>query len=80
MEQVGSLTGFEENFIGGISQNANLDFEGAPIVYLRENVFRPLVELLKQGSGHIAVGSKFSLFVTFTVTNVGWKQRANNLP
>ena len=53
-----SLSGFEEHFISGISPNANLDFLDASIVYLREAVFRPIVERLQQGDGHIIVGSK----------------------
>ena len=61
MGYVGSLTGFEEHFIGGISPNAKLDFLDASILYLREEVFRPIVEVLQQGSGRIVVGSKFSL-------------------
>ena len=56
-----SLTGFEKYFIGGISPNAFLDFLNASIVYLREDVFRPIVEILQQGSGRIIVGRKFSL-------------------
>ena len=61
MGYVDSLTGFEEHFIGGISPNAKLDFLDASILYLREEVFRPIVEVLQQGSGRIVVGSKFSL-------------------
>ena len=60
MGYVESLTGFEEHFIGGITPNANLDFLDASIVYLKEEVFRPIVEILQQGSGRIVVGSKIS--------------------
>ena len=55
------LSGFEEHFISGISPNANLDFLDASIVYLREAVFRPIVERLQQGSGHIIVGSNIDV-------------------
>ena len=58
---VDSLTGFEEHFIGGISPNANLDFLNASIVYLREEVFRPIVDILQEGSGRIIVGSRSSI-------------------
>lgn len=66
---VDSLTGFDEHFIGGISPNANLNFLDASIVYLREEVFRPIVEILQQGSGRIVVGSKISLFDICMIAN-----------
>ena len=53
-----SLIGFEEHFISGISPNAKLNFLDASIIYLKEAVFRPIVEILQQGSGRIVVGSK----------------------
>ena len=54
-----SLTGFEEHFIEGISPNAFLNFFDASIVYLWEDVFRPIVEILQLGSGIIGVGSMY---------------------
>ena len=59
---VASLKGFEEHFISGMSSNAKLDFLDASIVYLEESVFRPIVEVLQQGSGYIVVGSKYNIF------------------
>ena len=52
------MEGFEEHFISGMSSDAKLDFFDASIVYLEESVFRPIVEVLQQGSGYIVVGSK----------------------
>ena len=57
MGYVESLSGFEENFISGMSQDAELDFLDSNIVFLEESVFRPVVEILMQGSGSIVVGS-----------------------
>ena len=58
MGYVESLTGFEEHFISGMSPDAELNFHGSNIVYLEESVFRPVVDILMQGSGSIVVGSK----------------------
>ena len=58
MGYVESLTGFEEHFISGMSQDAELDFLDSNIVFLEESVFRPVVDILMQGSGSIVVGSK----------------------
>ena len=58
MGYVESLSGFEENFISGLSQDAELDFYDSNIVFLEESVFRPVVEILMQGSGSIVVGSR----------------------
>ena len=58
MGYVESLSGFEEHFISGMSQDAELDFWHSNIVFLEESVFRPVVEILMQGSGSIVVGSK----------------------
>ena len=70
-----SLTGFEAHFISGISSNANLDFLDAAIVYLREEVFQPIVKILQQGSGRIVVGSKIFLFDLCMI--IGEMLRAN---
>ena len=58
MGYVESLTGFEEHFISGMSPDAELNFLDSNIVYLEESVFRPVVDILMQGSGSIVVGSK----------------------
>ena len=69
MEYFEPLSEFEEHFISGISPNANLNFLDASIVYLREAVFRPIVERLQQGSGHIIVGSNM-LGISPNSTNI----------
>ena len=58
MGDVESLTGFEEHFISGMSPDAELNFLYSKIVFLEESVFRPVVDILMQGSGSIVVGSK----------------------
>ena len=58
MGYVESLTGFEEHFISGMSPDAELNFLDSNIVFLEESVFRPVVDILMQGSGSIVVGSK----------------------
>ena len=46
----------ETNFIEGITKETRINFMDANIVTLEENVFRPLVEVRRQGDGWISVG------------------------
>ena len=57
MDYFHSMEGFEEIFISGISPDARLSFLDSQIVFLEENVWLPVVQVLQQGTGSVIVGS-----------------------